>query len=328
MDGRTTLPLVIIIDLDGTIIGDITPQIMSYELAKALKTANVKYTFDVSEFKAKLKHGLVRPHFETFIKALTNRIPNVEFFVYTASEKSWAEFVIKNIEHTMDIKFNRPIFARNFCINQDRQYKKGLQFIFPSLLKCLKKKYGVMFSRKDLANNILIIDNNNVYQSQEHKNLIVCPSYNYRVPENIACNIKVNTFKGHNTLITSILRKYIQINPTHDFNTFQRDFYLAYVTFLEQVIKHNVRYANDKFWLYLKDIIISQNISRFDERNVKYIISVLNHRQGSVSTSHNTNSRHTVGNIGHVSLKQQSHSNHHVVQGVTIRRPMTSTTFF
>lgn len=334
MDATSTLPLVIIIDLDGTIIGDITPQIMSYELAKALKTANVKYTFDVSEFKSKLKNGLVRPYFETFIKSLTNRIPNVEFFVYTASEKSWAEFVIKNIEQAMDIKFNRPIFARNFCINQDRQYKKGLQFIFPSLLKCLKKKYGVTFSKKDLANNILIIDNNNVYQTQEHKNLIVCPSYNYRVPENIACNIKVNIFKSHHTLITSILKKYIHVNPTHDYNMFQRDFYLVYVAFLEQVINNNVKYANDKFWLFLKDIIISQNISRFDERNVKYIVSVLNHRQGVVSVNGN-NHNVNVTNIAHVSTSnpsRQQHSsqqvNNKTVQGTMIRRPLTATTFF
>ncbi len=285
---QSLLPLVIIIDLDGTIIGDITPQIMSYELAKALKTANVRYTFDQTDFRVKLKHGLIRPYFETFVKALKTHFANVEFFVYTASEKTWAEFVIKNIEQVTGIKFNRPIFSRNNCVNQDRQYTKGLQFVYPHILKCLKKKYGVMFSKKDLVSNVLLIDNNDVYQSHENKHLIVCPSYNFRVPENIVANIKVNVFKNHYNLITSVLKKYIPINTTSDYNLFQKEYYSVYTTFLEQVIKHNTRYAHDKFWLHLKDIIISQNINRFDERNVKYIINVLRQRIGSSSTSHSS----------------------------------------
>jgi hypothetical protein len=332
MESRSSYPLVILIDLDGTIIGDITPQIMSYELTKALKTANVKYSFDIADFKAKLKTGLVRPYFDTFIKALTTTIPNVEFFVYTASEKSWAEFVIKNIEQSMNIKFNRPIFTRNFCINQDRQYKKSLQFIFPTLLKCFKKKYGVMFSKKDLSSNILIIDNNNVYQPQEHKHLIVCPSYNYRIPENIVCNIKANTFKTQHTLITSVLKKYIPINSTNDYNMFQKDFYLFYVTFLEQVIKNNLRYANDKFWLHLKDVIISQNIQRFDERNVKYITNVLRQRSGNHSINVNNAGnqhayQHNNQQIQHIQQKHFVPSISHAPSITSLRRS-ASTSFF
>jgi hypothetical protein len=185
-----------------------------------------------------------------------------------------------------------------------------------------------------MSSNILIIDNNNVYQPQEHKHLIVCPSYNFRVPENIVCNIKVNSFKTHHTLITSVLKKYIPINPTNDYNMFQKDFYLFYVTFLEQVIKNNMRYANDKFWLYLKDVIISQNIQRFDERNVKYIVNVLRHRLGSHSTNvnntgnHNIYQQHSSQQIQHVQHKQRLHPSISHAPTIPSFRKAASTSFF
>jgi hypothetical protein len=276
-------PTLIIIDLDGTIIGDITPQIISFELVKTLRRSSLKYPFDVKDFKQKLKSGLLRPHFESFIKGLNSTVPNVEFFVYTASEKIWAEFVIKNIESIIGFKFNRPIFSRNFCVSQDREYRKANQYVMPSISKCLKKKYGKVFDKKDLAKNMLIIDNNNVYHLHDQRNLLICPTYNYRVPENVAGNIKQELFKANSGVINNILRKYVPISNTHDYISFQKEFYSYYLQYLTLVLKSNVKYVNDKFWVILKDIIISQNITRFDEKNVKLVNSMMRHRFGHAS---------------------------------------------
>lgn len=273
---KSKTPMIFVIDLDGTIIGDITPQIMLYDIAKALKTAHVKYSFDTNTFKQKLKNGIIRPHFESFVKTLINNVPNVEFFIYTASEKTWAEFVIKNIEQCIGIKFNRPIFSRSSCLNENRQYKKSLHFICPSLIKTLKKKYGILYSKRDLLNNTLIIDNNNVYQ-QDNK-VIVCPTYNYRVPENIPCNINNNVYNLHHQLISSVLRKYINMNASNDYLMFEKEFYMYYVAFLGMIMKHNTKYVNDRFWMHLKDIIITQKIEDFTERNYKMIYHLLKQR--------------------------------------------------
>jgi hypothetical protein len=273
------MPLIFIIDLDGTIIGDITPQIMLYDVAKALKTVHVNGSckFDTNAFRQKLKNGIIRPHFESFVKTLINNVPNVEFFIYTASEKTWAEFVIKNIEQCIGVKFNRPIFSRSYCLNENRQYKKSLQFIYPSLIKALKKKYGILLSKKDLSSNTLIIDNNTVYQ-QDHKQVIICPTYNYRVPENIPCNISHKVYNLHHQVINSVLKKYININASNDYLAFEKEFYMYYIAFLGMIMKHNTRYVNDKFWMHLKDIIITQKIEDFTERNYKMIHYLLKQR--------------------------------------------------
>jgi hypothetical protein len=277
----SSIPLVIIIDLDGTIIGDITQQIMSYELCKGLKKSGTKITYDVNDFRMKLKTGIVRPHFDSFMKSLSNTM-NLEFFIYTASEKTWADFVIKNIEATYNIKFNRPIFSREYCIysEKDREYKKSLSLIRPALLKALKKKYSVSFTKQDISSNVMIIDNNNVYNSEDHKHLLLCPTYNYRVPENVPCIIKHDLYKSQYLVINSILKKYMSLSSSMDYDTFQKEFYLYYISYMDTQMRNNLRYAQDKFWLYVKDIITSQHIRTFDESSVRYITNTVRGRIG------------------------------------------------
>lgn len=278
-----TTPLVVLLDLDGTIIGDITPQIISFELARSLKASGAKSSPDGSDLKTKLKSGLVRPFFDTFIKTLNASNTPFEVFIYTASEKTWAEYVIKTIESTYGIKFNRPIFSRQYCIfdPKDREYKKGISLIRPTLLKALKKKYSVSFTKQDLSQNILIIDNNNVYHSADHKHLLLCPTYNYRVPENVVSYIKQDIYKSHYQIIFQVLKKYIPfLTLTSDYFLFQKAFYTYYVSFIDTQMKSNNQYLQDKYWLYLKDIIVTSGVRRFDDASVRYMTNTLRNRMG------------------------------------------------
>lgn len=278
-----TTPLVVLLDLDGTIIGDITPQIISFELTKSLKASGAKSSPDTSDLKYKLKSGIVRPFFDTFIKSLTSSHVPFEFFIYTASEKTWADYVIKSIENTYGIKFNRPIFSRQYCIfdPKDREYKKSIGLIRPTLLKALKKKYSVSFTKHDLVQNILIIDNNNVYHSSDQGRLLLCPTYNYRVPENIMAFIKQDTYKTHYQIIHQVLKKYIPfLTLTTDYFTFQKEFYTYYISFIDNQMKTNNKHIQDKYWLYLRDVIVSSNVRRFDETSVKYMANTLRNRMG------------------------------------------------
>lgn len=289
----TSTPLIVIVDLDGTLIGDITPQIMTFDLAKNFKLAGYKFHHDLSDLRSKLKAGLVRPFFDTFMKSLSQYLP-VEFFIYTASEKSWAELVIKNIEAIYKIKFNRPIFARQYCVfsEKDREYKKSLGAIRPFILKFLKKKYGVPFTKQDLHNRVIVIDNTNVYHQNDQKNLLLCPTYNYRVSENIAANVKHDFYKTHYLLINNTLRKYMHLTTSSDYNIFQKEFYTYYLTYIDTQMKHNARYIQDKFWLYLKDIIITHGIRKFDETSIRYIYASLRSKLGSSLSIRNDRKSH------------------------------------
>lgn len=311
-----SLPLVIIIDLDGTIIGDISPQIASHDLAKNLKGHPGKYVFDMKQFKSTLSSGLIRPHFETFLKSLQAHYRNIEFFIYTASEKTWAEFVVKNIENVLGFKFNRPLFTRRECIVHEKDYKKGLCIVRKSIINSLKKKYGITYDKKDIASNILLIDNNNVYQGQDSKHLLLCPSYNYKVPENIPAHITHGVFVNNPRIIHSVVKRYIPYEYTEDYLTFQRNFYLLYTQHLQMVQKNNQKYVGDRFWKQLRDILISQDIRTFDERTIRFLNTNLRPQVNVVGTEVRTaTTRPSTGAI-YSRLQQQTAQRNQYTQQV------------
>ena len=89
--------IALVIDIDGTMIGNVATQRMLFAMAKD--------KFNVGKIP-------MRPHFIKFVKTH----PDAELFIYTASVSDWAEFLISHIESKYDIKFNRPLFSRESSI--------------------------------------------------------------------------------------------------------------------------------------------------------------------------------------------------------------------
>ena len=152
-------PLIIVLDMDGTIIGDIRPQLQLVELHKSLKSQDKRVNvLNVKDFQSRLRSGIVRPHLSKFIKKLKEYNNNIEFFIYTASEKKWAHFLVPHIEKAVGVKFNRPIFTRDDCTPD---YKKTVSNIIGGILKSLKKKYGVLLYRQIIMRDS-ILENHSV----------------------------------------------------------------------------------------------------------------------------------------------------------------------
>jgi hypothetical protein len=90
---------VFIIDLDGTIIGDCIYQTDIYKIGLILRKLGFKIKInDILEDHYNEKTKLIRPYFLNFITTIKKTIPNSYFYIYTASEKKWAEKEIKIIE--------------------------------------------------------------------------------------------------------------------------------------------------------------------------------------------------------------------------------------
>ena len=174
-------PIVLLIDLDNTIIGNITPQINEYYLIKDINNKLKKINKNVIKYNTKLLHEdlekyIIRPNFSKFLRNI-NKYDNIELFIYTASENSWANYIIKQIEKVVNYKFNRPIFTRNnLVINEKGKYKKSINFIKPFIIKSLKKKKKYnLYNIKYIA----LIDNLRNVLVEKDK-LIKCPEFNYR----------------------------------------------------------------------------------------------------------------------------------------------------
>ena len=153
---------VFLLDLDGTIIGDISPQVMLWELCRI---CNSKLDNKVIQNVLRTSN-IIRPGFKNLITYLQS--VDCSVYVYTASEKTWANYIIGQIEKVLNIKFARPIFTRSDCNLKNKEYRKSTSFIS----KKLKKSLGNVGS-------VTIIDNNNVWIGDQ-QNLVICPTYNRR----------------------------------------------------------------------------------------------------------------------------------------------------
>lgn len=268
------IPLVIILDLDGTIIGDITPQIVSWELCNELKAKHGINLLKQKDLHTKLENGIIRPYFKDFITKLKENIPHIEFFIFTASEKKWASYIISQIEKTCNIKFNRPIFTRQHCLTIDNEYKKCLKRITPTIFRTLKKKYN-MSNASLLKDRFLIVENNDVYQPSQRKFNVFCKTYDFKFPENIASLFDANEYEKYWTILNKYTMRYFGFECTPDYFTFQRNFYNAYVRQLDEVSKKNSLFLQDKFYRFLYRAIIyivnTKSYDKFDERMIKYI---------------------------------------------------------
>ena len=260
-------PLVVILDLDGTIIGDIRQQITTYDIHNQIKTTGAKLKYNFGDYKTKLNGGIIRPFFGEFIRRLKKDIPHIEFFVYTASEQKWAMHIINNIEKVCAIKFNRPLLTRKDCLFKGNNILKSVAKVKPQILRALKRKYGVV----DLKDRCLIVDNARVFVEQDQPYNILCKTYNFIYPENLGAIISHDEYSQHYNIINRVLGD--GDNPSYF--DFQKRFYEKYVERLRDVSATNKEYEHDTFFKVLRraitKLIIVKKHGRFDVGGVSYI---------------------------------------------------------
>lgn len=250
-------PIVFLLDLDNTMIGDISPQIKEYYLIKYLnkeinKNTNKNYKnirYNHKLLQEELKRYIIRPYLNIFLLNI-KEYKNIELFVYTASSDGWAKFIIPNIEKALNFKFNRPLLTRKNTLNKG---KKSIIHVKRLLYNSLKKKYNL--NNINQLKYILLIDNtNNVLI--EKKNLVVCPNYNYIHQVDPLRGISKNIIKKYYMIIER------ELGIPHSHNLY--DFYSTYFNFLK--VKFNIAskvnkpYINDKYWKRFS-YLLNQNIS-------------------------------------------------------------------
>ena len=247
---------ILILDLDNTIIGNITYQLLLYNLCvKTCKSA-------ISGNQYNEETHVIRYGFTNFINNLKKNIPDIKIYVYTASQKDWALKEIKWIEKNCNIKFNRPILTREDCLYLNNNYYKSI--------KNISKKI------KNINNcNLLIIDNNDIFLDKK-ENFLKCPSYNYinfiDLWENIP--IKYSNNKNLNEWLLKLsnegyIRPYLTNNYNKDIEKSIKNSEWKSKKLLN-ILKNNKKYINDKWWIKLDNILLNYNIDKINDIK-KYI---------------------------------------------------------
>lgn len=263
-------PYIFIIDLDGTIIGNCSYQCDIYNIMELIKTYDKK---NLNKYKILCEKSLnesyneksllIRPHFFHFIQAMKKLYPVSYFYVYTASEKKWANKEISIIEKNNNFKFDRPLLTRDNCIiDKDGSITKSINKILPLIKKNIK-----FSSTFDIKKHLLIIDNNPTFIDYKD-NLLICPTYNYVkfnnlkdvVPDDISCA----NIKNYISKLTKEQRMCRNYNNPECLEKIYKWLYKK----CKKINKYNLRYVNDNFWKDLVILIKSHNIRQYTSKNV------------------------------------------------------------
>ena len=246
-------PFVILLDLDNTIQGNVLPQLQEYNLIEFLNSKNNSDS-DKSKFKKItqskqhiindfIKGNLLRPHFKRFIEKMRRRFSNAEFFVYTASENRWANYIVKILEAAIKVKINRKVFTRDDCIIDQSSGKvmKSIAHITPELFTILRKKYKLTkVNNKYEFKHIFLIDNNYVLYEKESHHLIKCPDYNHSaIIDQLRC-LKQEYIESNYKIIGEFLFNIEFSSLIH--------FYSFHYNLLKKQVDHYNNKVSDRYW--------------------------------------------------------------------------------
>lgn len=253
-------PLVILIDMDGTIIGDATSSACMHELECNLGS---KRGLETYPFKSRL----IRPHVESFLKFMKSEY-NCLCFVYTAAEQHWASKVIACFEKETGVAFSRPIFSRKDCVFVDNVYRKSIQHVSPKLRAILRKR-----KQKLTDQNVILIDNSDVLFPDSDYRRIICPTYAARVPMDILKRVEVQQIRNNANLVGRILFRYgfITKSSYKSIDEMLSNYYLSIAKALYEEEKSH----DDTFWLDMESIFRTKRIDAFTKETLHHIRKVL-----------------------------------------------------
>lgn len=272
MNSMKPTPIVILLDVDGTIVGNVEHQVAMYDIISTMKKKKVKIPYVQRDMHEALQfNGLARPSFRCFIDDLESN--NIEVFIYTAAEKTWAEHIVKNLEAAFNIKINRPIFNRSHCVTINNQIMKSIQKVTPMVTKTLKSKG---YDTSNLSTRMMAVDNNPVFI--ENHLQILCSTYSVISPVNIPAFIPKHVFDSNTKDIINVLCSYYpsHIKPTTNYMKLQRYFYTMYIELLSENLRVKQETYHDSLFKVIKDVLLTKKVTNITPEYIQYMQRKIN----------------------------------------------------
>lgn len=279
MNQTDKLPFIVILDWDNTIVGKVDYQSQKYSLEQHYKKFGLKVKKNSKVPKAFNKDSkLIRPYFLNFITELTDYFQgNIYFFIYTASERKWANTEISWLEKSHGIKFQRPIFTRDDCIvDKSGSYRKSISNIFPRMLRSIGlTKISKEQKTEILHQRLLIIDNNAVFNDMK-EHLLICPDYNFMVFENLLEDIPLSYLQNPNIRqhILSLINMGLIcpfFGKNDDINQQMYKKYEWLAIKCKHISENNTYSIKDIFFKYLTGLIVKNNLKIFTPNVIKQL---------------------------------------------------------
>lgn len=264
------LPVIFILDLDRTLIGD-PGHILHYqntiEFIKQARLSNKITTEELSdaEFKAlpSWKDLFVpeffRPGLKEALESIRKYYPTAEFFIYSAGGEAYVRSMVEIVEKHIDFKFNRPLFSRTECpTNEANHYTKSIVARYPKIIQTLSQldRYKSVnlyeYSEEIMENRLMFIDDVDFVWDRKEK-WIQCPAYNYKPMFDI--NDKILRLIHRLPIVQEYLRSseanqtlYIHEQPDFSYDEYRMNYHLFMANlYREHNIKNRTEFVKDTF---------------------------------------------------------------------------------
>jgi hypothetical protein len=277
---QRSLPYIFILDLDGTIVGNVQYQVSRFSLLNSIRKHGLQTPPLREAPKAYYSEELlIRPGFLECIKMLRTNYPWCHIFIYTASERKWALQEVLWIEKATGIQFNRPIFTRSDCIIQSNgSVRKSLKKVLPRIFRVLSRQMTMTREEKEfiIRNQMLIIDDNAVYLDGQDR-ILLCDSYNFVYCEDILEGIDDTTLRHpmirseYQDLLKNGLVHPYALEDAHDKHAKKAKIYRWIAERCMMTFNSNRPYHQDNFWKKLRSLLLKNNVTRFTSSVVKQI---------------------------------------------------------
>jgi hypothetical protein len=261
-------PLVVLIDFDGTIIGDVEWILKEYQLIREHNSymkrngqANKVTKYSVPLLNSSLSHGLIRPYLRTFLTKIKKKHSHVEFFVYTASTQDWAEFIVPKVETILGFKFNRPLLTRKHCLYDPATYtyKKSLDSVLPAIKRSIGKHYNLQ--KPSDIDKVFLIDNTPSVLLQKSRQ-VTCSTYDFKYPVDVCRQLA--PFSHHPSLFHE-LRSLLGGQSSADASASREQTLCKYYKLLgteyEKASKVNPMYTKDRFWKRMTRLFLTADVT-------------------------------------------------------------------
>lgn len=258
----TKIPLVCVLDIDGTLVGDVRYDVAEWDLLQRIGDAAMQRAFR-SEFIKRLERGLMRPHLSDFIVYMKSLPIGCEFFIYTASDDDWAKFIVPCIEAAAHVKFERPIFSRQNCIPLRTRRNSNIVMLYKSLDKIapvvcnkLRPRYPRV-SPKAINSGIFLVDNSDVLIPGERHRCIQCPTYQFLPVRNILTLLSDQQLTTHVSTITRVLKQHGLVPASSTVTqaiAYYNELLAVYRSQLHVIVQENQSARGDVYWLALMNV--------------------------------------------------------------------------
>ena len=259
------LPIILILDIDQAIIGNVSSFEKEYRILKTLNDKKLLTTYQSFVDTYIKSIDIIRPYLLDFIAFMKKKYKKVEIFLYTNSTYERIEF----LEPILRTKFKfKKIYTRRDSII----YQKNILAIFEDICKILKLN---SHKKELLENNIIFIDDvpNNLgdYSNKQ----ILCSEYKYKYYYDLQAKF-LNTYNIDITKDDNnhILKEFN--NNSVDYYDPQSNIYVIsdlYLCNLNKLIKQRENELSkcDDFFFKLIEIIKKNKYKNFNDLTIEKI---------------------------------------------------------